>query len=364
MGLMILGVACPIFFFSPVIEAQKPFLLNHLNYVGLVQPGIANTVDPNVVGQIQSHPATERAIPVRPLPLSVSIPPVSQSMAFVYGVFEDDLPYLVDLMGLQIKEGRLPRPRSNELVLSEPLAQNRDLHVGDVVGRPVNERDQEIPTEMVIVGILEPSSREMLSTEVGLGFASGEYLASHELYTSWPVHLFVVPAMGQKTELNRWLQETIASRWTLVDTYAQRAQDMDRTTRGILLLFAAVESIIAVVAAIALAALNYIFFSQRRDEFGILHSVGRSRPWLVLRTTKETTGVVLVAWLLGATLCVALLLYAQLAVFAPKGLNLNLLNLTPWMFTLPIPIAVVAASVATIAWMLSKLDPVAVVERR
>jgi hypothetical protein len=34
------------------------------------------------------------------------------------------------------------------------------------------------------------------------------------------------------------------------------------------------------------------------------------------------------------------------------------------MFTLPIPIAVVAASVATIAWMLSKLDPVAIVERR
>ena len=270
-------------------------------------------------------------------------------------------------MGLEAANGlgRLPRPRSNELVLSEPLAQNRDLHVGDVVGRPVNERDGEIPTEMLIVGILGPGSRATLSTrEVGLGFASGEYLASHELYTSWPVHLFVVPATGQKAELNRWLQETIASRRTLVETYARGLQDMDRATRGILLLFAAVESIIAIVAAIALAALNYIFFTQRRDEFGILHSVGRGRPWLVLRTTKETTGVVLVAWLIGATMCVAILLYAQMAVFAPKGLNLNLLDLTPWMFTLPIPIAVVTASVATIAWMLRKLDPVAVVERR
>jgi len=42
------------------------------------------------------------------------------------------------------------------------------------------------------------------------------------------------------------------------------------------------------VAAVALAALNCIFFAQRQEEFGILHAIGRSRPWLVFRTVKET----------------------------------------------------------------------------
>jgi hypothetical protein len=42
----------------------------------------------------------------------------------------------------------------------------------------------------------------------------------------------------------------------------------------------------------------------------------------------------------------------------------NLYNLTPWLFTLPIPLAVVVASAGTISWMLSRLDPVAVIERR
>jgi len=61
--------------------------------------------------------------------------------------------------------------------------------------------------------------------------------------------------------------------------------------------FALLESLIALVAAVALAALNYIFFSQRREEFGILDydfiilSVGRHVPrknfQLVIRTLNK-----------------------------------------------------------------------------
>ena len=60
----------------------------------------------------------------------------------------------------------------------------------------------------------------------------------------------------------------------------------------------------------------------------------------------------------------ASLFFAQSAVYGPLGLGIDFFNPTPWLFTLPIPIAVVAASAGTIAWMLSKLDPVAVIERR
>jgi hypothetical protein len=58
------------------------------------------------------------------------------------------------------------------------------------------------------------------------------------------------------------------------------------------------------------------------------------------------------------------LLLAQANIYAPKGLGMDFLNLAPWLFTLPIPLAVVAASAGTIAWMLSRLDPVSIIERR
>jgi hypothetical protein len=357
MGLMILGVAFPVFSFGPTIDVQKPFLLNYLRYVGEVSPGVGRAVDPGVVGQIRAHPAVERVILTRLLNLTISVPPVSMIGAPIYGVSEQDLLVLVDLFDMRLKEGRLPRAQSNEIVLSESLALNRGLRVGDTVGRPVYEMDEDIPTEMVIVGIFSFS-------DVALGLASSEYLAGHELYASQPTRLLVAPVEGRKAELDAWLEGSVASTQTLVQTYDALSREADQVTRSVFLLLAAVESVVAVVAAIALAALNYIYFAQRRDEFGILHAVGHSRPWLVFRTTKETISVVAAAWLVGAALCMAGLVYTQTNVYVPAGLRLDLFDMSPWLFTLPIPLAVVVASAGTIAWMLSRLDSVSIVERR
>jgi predicted lysophospholipase L1 biosynthesis ABC-type transport system permease subunit len=113
-----------------------------------------------------------------------------------------------------------------------------------------------------------------------------------------------------------------------------------------------------------MATLNYIFFAQRREEFGILHAVGCSRLWLILRTMKETGIVITIAWLAGAVICCIGLVCFQALVYVPKGLSLNFFNPVPWMLTFPIPLAVVAVGTGTIARMLRNLDPVAVIERR
>jgi len=373
MALMILGVAFPVFFFSPMVDVQRPFFLNYLRFVSRVSSDVGHTVDPGVTAQIRAHPAVARVIPAMPLRLAVSIPPLSETGTTIYGVSEDDLLYLAGLYGMDLKEGRLPHARSNEIALSEALAVNRGLHVGDMVGRPVYERDESIPTEMVIVGFLQHSSSRAVtrgsgqvlpSSDVYLGFTSSEYLESHERYSSWPVYLLIVPVEGRKAELDAWLEKNIASPQTTVETYDARYREMQRRTRGMLLVFAMVEGIVAVVAATALAALNYIFFAQRREEFGILHAIGHGRPWLVLRTVGETVSAVALAWLIGAVVCVAGLILSQASIYAPKGLSLNFFSAGPWLFTLPIPLAVVAVSAGTIAWVLSKLDPVSIIERR
>jgi ABC-type antimicrobial peptide transport system permease subunit len=176
--------------------------------------------------------------------------------------------------------------------------------------------------------------------------------------------LLVVPVEGCKAEMDTWLEEKVDSTRTLVETYDTARRESRQMMRGLLLLVAVVESVIAIVAAVALATLNYIFFSQRQEEFGTLHAMGHSRLWLVLRTVRESASVVTVAWLIGAVVCIVGLSYASANVYVPKGLSVNLYHLTPWLFTLPIPLAVVVASAGTISWMLSRLDPVAVIERR
>jgi len=363
MALMILGVAFPVFLTSVVISGLEPSF-EYLRYVSRVSPGTGPAVDPGVTAQIRSHPAVARVVPVIPLGLSVLVPPGSGTGVSVYGVAEDELSILIDLLGMRLVDGRLPRARSNEIVISEAVARNRGLRVDDTIGRPIQEREEvdpmiadDIPIEMVVVGLLSPD-------DLWLGLASFEYLESHELTSSRPVHLLVLPAEGRKSELDAWLEESVASAQTDVNTYGAQRREFQQVTQSMLLLFAAVESIIALVAAIALATLNHIFFTQRREEFGTLHALGRSRPWLVLRTVKETGSAVAVAWLIGAAVCVAGLVCAQAIIYTPRGLSLDFFNPVPWLFTLPIPLAVIAVGTGTIARTLSRLDPVAVIERR
>jgi hypothetical protein len=54
----------------------------------------------------------------------------------------------------------------------------------------------------------------------------------------------------------------------------------------------------------------------------------------------------------------------QSLVYGPRGLTLDFFSLTPWLLTTPLPLVTVAAGVGTISWALSRLDPVAVIERR
>jgi len=85
---------------------------------------------------------------------------------------------------------------------------------------------------------------------------------------------------------------------------------------------------------------------------------------VMLRTAREAVSVVAVAWLMGAAVCMAGVTYMHIGVYVPKGLTLNFFNPAPWLFILSMSLAVVAVSGGLVAWMLSRLDPVSVIERR
>jgi ABC-type antimicrobial peptide transport system permease subunit len=110
--------------------------------------------------------------------------------------------------------------------------------------------------------------------------------------------------------------------------------------------------------------MNYISFTQRREEFGILSALGHNRTWLVLRTAKETGSIVAVAWAISMLIYGVGLFVVQTTIYTPKGIGLNLLTPIPWLFTFPIPLVIAIASAGTIAWLLTKLDPISIIERQ
>jgi ABC-type lipoprotein release transport system permease subunit len=338
--------------------------------VSIVGQRFGSGSNTDVATQIRTHPAVERAIPfVQFTMLDILIPPGESASINPFGVYAEDMTYLVELYGLQLKEGHLPRPHTNELVIPEVVAQNRNLQVGDVIGDPDHPAypgvSIHVPAAFVISGIFARPTRPQ--EENWLSFISLEFIESHEAFVLpndgiYP--LIVVPKAGQKVVLDAWLENELVSDDLHVQTYRKLAASARARARTQILTIALLESGIAIVAAIALATLNYISVSQRQSEFGVLHALGYGRARLVWHAMGETAFTTGVAWGLSAVLFLAGLLYLQFGMFAPLGLRIDVFNLTPWLFTLPIPVAVLTAAAITVVWMLTRLDPVSVIERR
>ena len=370
---MNLGVVFPAFVIATYIDGNVP-VISYLRYASIVSPVQAGaTIDPEIVAQIRAHPAAAHVIPAKPLNMMVnaSAAVLGDTGMPIHAVRQEDMQTLLDAYHVHLGQGMLPDPHAGEIVLSHALALNRSLGVGDTVGQPVEERD-DIPTELIVVGILEPNhtqlrserARELSYAPQWIGFAPYEYVDGHEQYAALPTCFLVVSSPGRETKLEAWLEQVEDSSQVAVETFGATVKLGQEIVRALFAFLTVAEVILAAAAASALVVLQTIFFRQRRDEFGILHALGRSRSWLVWRALRESASVVSAAWIAGAVICAAGMLYFQFNVYAPIGLNLNLYNGWPWLFTLPIPVAVVAASVGTIAWALSRLDPVAVIERR
>jgi ABC-type antimicrobial peptide transport system permease subunit len=309
----------------------------------------------------------ERVIPGFVIyPFGIAVPPVEPNVYFwTYSVAAEDLAYLVELYGLELEEGRLPRPNSNEIVIPKVAAQNRKLRVGDAIGnrdQPVHNDAPTLPSEFVVSGIFAGAAS--LEEDNWLSFVSFEYVSNHQEWDT-NLSLLVVPKAGQRAILDNWLENEIKD-GILVDvtTYSSELADEQRETRTMIMIVSMMESVIAVVAAIALAGLNYLFISQRQSEFGVLNALGFDRAKLVWRTVRETVFTTGLAWFSSVVLCGIALLLLMMGLYAPMGLRLNFFNPIPWLYTLPIPIAVLIATAGTTAWILSKLDPVAIIERR
>jgi len=365
MALMIVGTALMVLILEAFDDARQP-MLAHLSRMSLVSPN-ALPLDATVRAQISAHPAVERAIPVYAFsPLGISIPPVIPNYpGEAYGVTAEDMAYLVELYRLKLAEGHLPRPNTNDIVIPWTFAQNRDIKVGDVIGNrahPIYPDAPTLPSELVVSGIFAPA--ETLADETWLSFVSLEFVNDYQDYWRSDLSLAVVPRAGQRAALDTWLESQIAGESRLVFTYGNQQALFQKQASTVLFTLSLMESVISLVAALALTGLNYIFVTQRQAEFGVLNALGFSRLRLVGRIVRETLFTTGAAWLAAVLGCAVILVYLQYGLYVPAGLRLNFFNPTPWLYTLPVPAAVLAVSAVTVGRALARLDPVAVIERR
>ena len=134
-GLMTLGVAVMVRLVDSIWEelynAQR--YMTRLSLVSAADP----TLDPGIVAQIRAHPGVAQVIQAKSL--DMGLPQLVNSFHLL-GVSEADTQALMDICSLHLREGRLPRARTNEMLLSEEIALANEKRFVILLHVPGNER--------------------------------------------------------------------------------------------------------------------------------------------------------------------------------------------------------------------------------
>jgi hypothetical protein len=306
-------------------------------------------VDPGVRAEIRLNPHVAALLPVRTEYTYGMVLGIQQSYP-LFAVSDDAMARLVTVTGTRLRDGRLPNARADEVALHEIIAKTRGLWIGSQIGRDVDSEDP-IAGKWTVVGILEGDALLNLAPldRVTKGRPANEIL--------------LIPRAGEMDALIADLN-ALATERVVVLTPAYFNEFIDRVLGQFDSLLTAINLVIIAVLSLGVGLLNLIYFRQRMGEFGLLAGIGYSRLFLVRRTALEALLLTVVAWFGGIALSALVYQILNVLVFEPQGTRLNLLNVRALGGTLPIPIFVWLFSTATVIWQLSRLDPVAVIDRR
>ncbi|RAU98163.1 ABC transporter permease [Paenibacillus sp. YN15] len=274
----------------------------------------------------------------------------------VYFLKETDMSLMMERMGTKLAEGRLPAPGSNEIVVHQAIAHNKKLKLGSEMGSLVDKRER-LSGRYVISGLLEGkavvsyASFETLIKQYGIN-PSSEYRN----------YAFMLPQPERLAEMNRCLASLPPGNYDIT-TYNTTKLKYEEGMEGITLLLTAISFIVILIVTISAGFLCYIYFFQRRSEFGLLAAIGYSRHQITVRAFIEIGGLALIGY--GAGLAGGVLsgILLNIVLFVPRGEPLILWQVEYGLSAACIPLFVAVTGMVPIWRMLKRLDPIAIIER-
>lgn len=298
-----------------------------------------------VLKQIQKMPQVERMVRVR-----------TQNMDYLhmfgtcnvqtFFVSKNDLNYLMEKMQVSLIEGRIPSA-PNEIILTEYLAKNKGKWLGDKIGKTV-DATEKMPGEYVIVGILKGECI------VGLGINASD----EDPYSNY----LVVPRKGQLNELNQALSSFHEDELQLWDLGKAVKNDLNNQTR-LNAIFDTIAVALLFVIAFGIGNASYAHYFSRRYEFGLLQSIGYTKNSLLLRVAKEIGLFCIISLGIGLLSGVGINVFLDKVFFDPKGYPSSLLQMRGIIKVMSIPAATAAFGIIPSAWLLTKVDPMIVIEK-
>ena len=165
-----------------------------------------------------------------------------------------------------------------------------------------------------------------------------------------PIDVLLVFArdLQDQAELDAWAVKAFKGERAQVFVYQELERDTQEMFRILYKILNVVIATLVLVITLMMAMLMNIYQSQRLPEYGLLQALGYTRRQLLGRAFGETLAVVLGGWVLGLVVDYSLLLVVRAQLMAPQAFALDPLDRMAFLYTIPIPVAILAAGALTV----------------
>jgi ABC-type lipoprotein release transport system permease subunit len=330
-------------------------LYGYNRYLTGITPRNALVIDEGELAKIRKLPELGHLYPSHSY--QTMIKTIFGKMVFpIFGLEAAGRAELLDRCSIRLSAGRMPIDGEPEAVISDQVARNLGLKIGDILSRPESQ-DSFAPIPIRLVGLLRGpvwlglTSKALVDRESPYNFVG--YLAfSRTRSASDQAHL--------AEAIDRSMNKSKGRVWK----FAGLVQEARSALSNLYLIMNIVIGIIVFAISFVCGLLFNIYFTQRMPEIAMLSAIGYSRAHLISRAIGETIVLCLFGWALGGIVTGALLLGIREVFMAPRGLLLNPLDLQAFAFTAPVPIVITLFALCTIGLRLATLDTVSIIERR
>ncbi|RYG63686.1 ABC transporter permease [bacterium] len=337
-----------------------------VSHFSVIAPQYERDVQPEVLAKAKTFPESKRLLVA--IPYFVLIKTVFGEMPVpIYGLDQGDMKSFAVVTGNRLVQGRYPNLNEPEIAFSRSWANNLHLKLGDKYV-PNNERLPSLVEPQTIVGIFEGGENIGVTDKAYLQLTMPEGV-QRPSYIFLPTTPDKIDALSDKmrniTDNPKvYGFEKSQVRYLRIFTFSGLVNELRRSLEFLYRFLRFAD--ILVIGAIALLSgfLANIYFEQRLGEFGLLSALGFRRERLAKRLIIETSSLVLFSWVIGLGMTAVMFKVLDNFYMIPNGLVLSKLGRDALLYTLPTPLLVGGASLATVLVRLYRLDPIEIMERR
>ena len=337
-----------------------------MTHYSILSPQWQSDVPPPILDKAKSFPESNRVLVG--IPYFIFIKTVFGEMPVpLYGLEQSDMAPFAKITGNKLVEGHFPRLNEPEIAISRTWANNLHLKIGDKHSF-TNDRLPSLPDAQTIVGIFDGGENIGISDKAYFQLSLSSVMQR-------PSYLFLPAATEKLPSLSRKMQDITDKpqrygftknevRDLRVFTFDRLVNELRRSLAFLYRFLSIADGLVVGAVALLSGFLANIYFEQRLGEFGLLSALGFRRERLARRLVIETGSLVLFSWLAGLALTALLFRVLDVAYMIPNGLVLAKIGRDAMIYTLPTPLLVGAASLATVLIRLYRLDPIEIMERR